>query len=824
MIDVGAVAEKLAYDKPRRNALALCAALHDLGKFSASFRAMLRDGEPQSFSHWKISEYLLRENDDLLASVLGGEGKRSRRDLYAAIAGHHGRPPQTQNKDFPRMRLAVGDEASREARAAVVALIALWPDASPIAEACDRTALTWWLPGFIAAADWLGSSADFFPPCAPGPSFATYLETARARAEIALDEAGLRRPSVGRAALLPHSWKPRPMQQRAAEVALPRGPALALIEDETGAGKTEAALILAQRMLAEGKGDGIYIALPTMATANAMFARTSEILGKLYAGRPTLALAHGRARQSEAFRALIGAEARGEDSPTCTTWLADDRRRALLATVGVGTIDQALLSVLPTRHAPLRHFALSSKVLIVDEVHELGTPYILEGVGRLLEAHRANGGSAILMTATLPKAQRSRLFAAWQAPPPKTDAYPALSVAGGEEITDLPQETGPRGTVTVTRVESENAAFESISEAAAKGAAAVWIRNAVDDSINAFEALRERKIDVALLHARYALCDRLRIESEVLATFGKHRLDRPGKVLVATQVVESSLDLDFDLMISDLAPVPALIQRAGRLWRHMARRPAESRAFESPELQVLSPDPSVVDDKRWLADVLDRGAWVYPLDVQWRGAGALFAAGRIEAPSQLRALVEAAEHDGEVPAPLQDAELDRLGSEKAERTLAKQNLLDFTRPYRDATGFDSDGEFPTRLGREQRKLILARPDLSPWSGGDWDADSCQLSEVSADVRRLARLNLPDQLDPALASIRRKWPEWRQNTVTLCPVAEDGRICDGLFYDPALFIEIGGNGWRARESSVESSCYTKSDSSPRSTPWVKRYSR
>ena len=785
MLDVAAVAEELARNNPRRDALALCAALHDLGKISKSFREMLRNGQSQSFSHWKISEHLLRENDDQLAHVLGGGTERHRRELYAAIAGHHGRPPQTQKKDFARMRPAVGEEAYSDAGAAVAALIALWPDASPIAEASDRMALTWWLPGFIAAADWLGSSAAFFPPCAPGPSLATYLETARARAAVAVDEAGLRRPSVGQVALLPPSWIPRPMQERAAEVALPEGPLLALMEDETGAGKTEAALILARRMLADGKGDGIYVALPTMATANAMFERTSEVLGRLYSGRPTLALAHGRARQSEAFRALVGAEARSEDSATCTPWLADDRRRALLATVGVGTIDQALLSVLPTRHAPLRHFALSSKILVVDEVHELGNPYMLEGVARLLEAHRANGGSAILMTATLPKAQRSRLFAAWEAPPPTSDAYPALSIAGGEEITDFPQETGPRGPVTVTRLEGENDALESISKAADKGAAAVWVRNAVDDAICSVDALRKRGIDVALLHARYALCDRLRLEGEVLATFGKHRADRPGRVLVATQVVESSLDLDFDLMVADLAPVPALIQRAGRLWRHMGQRPAGGRAFKSPELQVLSPDPDVVDDKRWLASVLDRGAWVYPLDVQWRGARALFAAGCIEAPSQLRTLVEAAEHDGVVPPPLQEAELDRLGTEKAECTLAKQNLLDFTKPYREANGFDSDGEFPTRLGREQRTLILARFDLSPWSGGDWDVDSCQLSEVSADARRLGGLSLPDQSDPALADIKATWPEWRRATATLCPVADDGSICEGLSYTADL---------------------------------------
>src|SRR5690606_33794531 len=175
-----------------------------------------------------------------------------------------------------------------------------------------------------------------------------------------------------------------------ADIALPDGPVLAVIEDETGAGKTEAALILAHRMMQAGKGRGIYFALPTMATSDAMFARAGDVVGRMLTA-PTLTLAHGRAALSDGFRDLVASGQRGEDAPSCTGWLAESRRRALLADVGVGTVDQALLSVLPVRHQTLRHFGLSSKILIVDEVHEMGEPYIGRELERLLQMHRAAG-------------------------------------------------------------------------------------------------------------------------------------------------------------------------------------------------------------------------------------------------------------------------------------------------------------------------------------------------------------------------------------------------------------------------------------------------
>ena len=231
------------------------------------------------------------------------------------------------------------------------------------------------------------------------------------------------------------------MQAAVGEIALPDGPVLALIEDATGAGKTEAALILAARMMEAGKGDGFFFALPTMATSNAMLARLEEIVPRLFDGRPALALTHGRATMNERFREIRGrdgSDASGGPScgPSCGSWLADDRRRILLADVGVGTIDQALLAVLPTRFNTLRLRALSGHILIVDEAHEFD-PYMEAQLQRLLQFHALLGGSAIVMTATLPLGMRAGFIKAFQKGrgirrPPDVEghAYPMLTVIG----------------------------------------------------------------------------------------------------------------------------------------------------------------------------------------------------------------------------------------------------------------------------------------------------------------------------------------------------------------------------------------------------------
>lgn len=799
MLDVGAVAERLIapFDiEPRlRDALVLLVALHDLGKISDTFRAMIEHGVTQSYRHWQLSEALFFAHDAVLAAQLGGDPLQ-REALYAAVAGHHGQPSDlvlgelgSSSRNLRTVLRQVGS-GLEPAGEVVAAFCALWPRASleSLAPGAATTALSWWLPGLCAAADWVGSNTLWFSPKAGQPPLAEYLAEARKTAARAV--AGLMGSPVQPGPAFDFAL--RPMQAACATVDLPDGPLLAVIEDETGAGKTEAALILAHRMAQAGKGRGLYFALPTMATADAMFTRVRDMVGRIFAA-PTLTLAHGRAGLSVPFKDLPTEGPLGEDAPSCTDWLKQSRRRALLADVGVGTVDQALLSVLPVKHQTLRHFGLSSKILIVDEVHEMGEPYIGKELERLLQMHRAAGGSAILLTATLPLDLRARLLATYGGASPGP-AYPALTVAGATSVTEFPAETRPlKGPVQVARIDSAEAAADLMAAQAARGAACVWVRNGVDDAIAAVGMLQVRGVAARLLHARFALTDRKRIEAEVLGRAGKDGVDRTGFVLVGTQVLEASLDLDFDVMVSDIAPVAALIQRAGRLWRHMDHHPAASRPVPAPVLYVLSPDPAQVANERWLQGTLDSGAWVYSVADVWRSARVLFAAGRIEAPQGLRALIEAVHGDGaeDVPQALLRAEMQALGEDAGKRTLALHNLVDLSEGYRMAGKGLDDVTYPTRLGEKTRVLVLARRlggALHPWAtpdpanDPDW-SDAWAFSEVSASRKKLGGLPLPDPSAPEIAAVTKDWPDWQRDGVVVCPVAEDGTICEGLRYDP-----------------------------------------
>lgn len=798
MLDVAAVAERLiapfTFSAPLRNAMVVLAGLHDVGKISESFRAMLRGGVAQpGFRHWELSEALFYVEDARIAARLGGT-PRVRQMLYAAAAGHHGRPSDHMLGVFPpetclsrelRTALKCVGEGLDPAARLIDAFCDLWPEASLDGlTLSDATLLSWWLAGFCAAADWVGSNPKWFQPKTAADSLATYLEQTRSVAAHAVAEAGI--AGTGSRAGRLFDFELRPMQAACSTASLPDGPVLAIVEDETGTGKTEAALLLAHRMCLAGKGRGLFFALPTMATADAMFSRASDIVGRMF-DNPFVTLAHGRAGLSVPFRDLVqGSRTGGPGEITSSDWLAESNRRALLADVGIGTIDQALLSVLPVRFQTLRTYGLSSKILVVDEVHEMGEPYIAEELTALLKMHRAAGGSAILLTATLPLSLRSKLLATYNGASDDA-AYPALTVAGGEVITRFPAEDRPvKGAVKIERLNAASDAVALLKRMAAQGAACVWVRNAVDDAIEAVEALGDSGVDARLLHARFALSDRKRIEAEILARVGKNGKGREGFVLVGTQVLESSLDLDFDVMLSDIAPVAALIQRAGRLWRHMDVRPASGRPVAGPVLHVLSPDPMQIEDDRWLHGTLGKGAWVYAITDVWRSASVLFAQGRIGVPREQRALIEAVYGDdaASVPDVLLKADLDKEGRAGADRGLAWHNIVKFSEGYRKAGRGNDDVNYPTRPGEEARVLCLARrtqQGLVPWAGGE-GPEAWALSEVSAHRKRVDGLSLPDQSLPDIMEITKGWPEWKRKQVRLCPVDEDGAIGNGLHYD------------------------------------------
>lgn len=810
MLDVAAVAERLIdpfrYDKPLRDAMILLIALHDLGKISDNFRNAVRYGMSQeNFGHWKLTEVLLFESDPVLECHLGSN-QWVRRDLYAAVSGHHGRPSDLRigplecrgrrPLDYRNSLRRIGQDASKDAGDVVIAFCELWPEAA-LGDISEKrsAALSWWLPGLCTAADWVGSNTRWFKPKKAGVGLSDYLKDAREISVCAVSEAGLAGSEPANTRLF--DFDLRPMQKACANIDMVEGPMLAIIEDETGAGKTEAALFLAQRMLLAGKGRGIFFALPTMATADAMFRRASKVVGKMFGNGITLTLAHGRAGLSVDFKDIINADVREDDEVTCSEFLSQSRRRALLADVGVGTIDQALMSVLPVKHQSLRHFGLSSKILIVDEVHELGEPYISSELEALLRMHRTSGGSAILLTATLPMVQRERLLNVYEGTS-NHSAYPALTVAKGVSVIDLPQTIGPKGSVKVERLSHADEAVRLLAENAGQGAACVWVRNAVDDAISAVASLRSKGVRARLLHARFVLGDRKRIESEVMDHAGKVGKDRNGFVLVGTQVLESSLDLDFDAMVSDLAPVAALIQRAGRLWRHMDIRPVASRPVDGPTLHVLSPDPDKVENDRWLHDVLDSGAYVYPVTDQWRTAQVLFREGKIDAPPSLRSLIEPVHGADAIPVPdvLQNSENAVEGQGLSARCLAAHNIVNLGEGYRSGGRAHDDTEYPTRLGSEQKTLVLAVEEngkLRPWAGHG--EDSWPLSEVSASRERLDRLPLPDQSMHEIHEVIEGFPKWKRKVCErggyhICPVGPDGSICDGLTYDADVGLSFG----------------------------------
>ena len=799
----------------------LLVALHDVGKLSRPFQAKVRSCWPTAAlgpfpdpppppgpPHDAIGYFLL---DRVLGEdILPGWRQGQRSMIWQAIAGHHGRPPEMVEAPF-RTVLCDRSRAAARAFGEQMRLVFAPPPAARPTESHAVARIAWQLAGLTNVADWIASRQAWFPYVTPedvADPAGYFWNTALPRAHVAVAAAGLAPAAVapfgGLQRLFRSIKEPSPVQVWAERVALPNGPVLAVIEDVTGSGKTEAAVTLAHRFLASGRARGLYVALPTMATATAMFDRLADAYQSLFApeAHPSLALAHGRAALHPAFRAALSADpeaagvASGDPADTpaeahCAAWLGEDRRRALLAQVGVGTIDQALLAVLPVRFATLRQSGLANKVLILDEIHALD-PYMRVEVAALLRFHAALGGAAILMSATLPRAMRQHLVDAFRdglnaAPAPLIETrYPLATLAGAELVREEPvaMRTGLARRVTVTRLDDAAAAVPRIVAAANAGAAVAWVRNTVDDAIAGADLLRARGLKPLLFHARFAMCDRLRIEGEVLRCFGRdsHGQVR-SRILVATQVIEQSLDLDFDVLCTDLAPVDLLIQRAGRLHRH-ARD--DNRPVATPELLVISPDPVPDPPADWIGSAQPGTAAVYRDPAMlWRGARALFGRGALTTPDDMRPLIEAAADDTDVPTALARRADAVAGKNLADTGVAAQNVLDIWQGYRrDAGRWDSDEITPTRLeDRPQVTLRLARlvdGVVVPYAHDPDPRRAWMLSELRVARHRIAACPPPAGAESAIDVARAKWPAWEQQNgaillALLRPDGDAGRI-------------------------------------------------
>lgn len=801
-----------------RDFFVFCLALHDIGKFSRAFQGLKTDLSPDLVKANPRMQYTERHDTlgfwlwskDLstqLEKPLPGNGEWLNKigPWLEIVTGHHGMPPK---KSGGRTSNFFESEDEEAACHFVQDTHSLFLSRFEHAVLCDNglkqqfKTVSWQLAGIAVLADWLGSNREYFEYCSEPEELTVYWHKhALPLAEKAIQSMPAKPKASqfqGLSNLFPFIKQPTPLQEYAINEPLNDKPQLFILEDVTGAGKTEAALILTHRLLSAGLADGLYVALPTMATANAMYQRLGKVYRRFYESSdlPSLILAHGARELSDSFRESVFLsenpaadmnykeshdEQEQELSATayCNAWLADNRKKALLADVGVGTLDQALLAVLPARHQSLRLLGLGRKVLLVDEVHAYDS-YMQRLLDALLETHARQGGSVILLSATLPQTMRENLVVAFHSgigndtPGIFRNAYPLAthSPSAGESEKHIDTREEVKRSVMIDHLEAEEAVIEQIQQAVGKGQCVCWIRNTVKAARASYRALTDCKwIDdkhLSLFHSRFAMVDRQQIESDTLKRFGdkSNHEDRKGQVLIATQVVEQSLDLDFDVLITDLAPIDLIIQRAGRLHRHIrdkqGSRIRELKAEDRrgpPILYLFAPDPTKNADANWLKTHQKGTQAVYPHVGQlWLTAKLLLIdwKGKFSMPEDARGLIEGVyspEAEVAIPEILLDASMDAVGQNMMKQSMANLNALKLNKGYTRSSGdWDEESRIPTRL-TEQETVSVAlanfnQGQLQPYAKGthhEWTMSVVKIPEwewkkakhqISASMQKL----------------------------------------------------------------------------------------
>ena len=483
--------------------------------------------------------------------------------------------------------------------------------------------------GLVILADWIASDESLF---AFYPDMLPEVGDEQARASAALDQLGLLPPwrpdQVPDSAeelfsarfALPAGARPRPVQQQAYELAgqMP-GPGLMIIEAPMGEGKTEAALAAVEVMSRRWGFGGVLVALPTQATTDAMFTRVVDWLDAVGSpGQPVGAvmLSHGKAGMNRLFQGLVRAGrladiGRDEDDPAACgecahgvvahAWLSG-RKKSQLANFVVATIDQLLFAGLKARHLMLRHLALAGKVVVIDEVHAYDA-FMNSYLTKVLTWLGAYGVPVVALSATLPAERRQTLLQAYRRCAPVTAAGPSTGPEGGRAVEDGGEAAGypllswtAGGEVrsravaassrrTVVSIDTLGGAVTDdlaalvalLRDVLSGGGCAAIVRNTVSRVLQTATVLqRVFPCDVTVAHSRFITADRMANDAGLLAMFGPPRpgVVRPHRhIVVASQVIEQSLDVDFDVIVTDLAPMDLILQRMGRLHRHERQRP-----------------------------------------------------------------------------------------------------------------------------------------------------------------------------------------------------------------------------------------------------------
>ena len=581
---VGAVAKELLARMPAflRSSLfpegsELVAAIHDIGKVSPTFQEKIYRGidcyVPNSLSGLAHINPDMERNWGHHAGISMATAQYLRTGKYIPqiIGQHHGYSPELNG--LVAEDQVFGGHPWQERRFELVQNIKAATELQfPIVANVLQTKA---ISGLTTVADWIGS----------GPSFDDPADDWRHSIRKAVDAAGFVQPNLVKHLSFREifGFEPRPIQKVLIQQA--SQPGIYILEAPMGIGKTEAALYAAYNIVASGGATGVYFALPTQLTSNRIHDRVNDYLERILASdcvhRRSLLL-HSNAWLKEIVM--------GEDGGPGGNWFQSGKR-GILAPFAVGTIDQALMAVMNVKHGFVRAYGLAGKVVILDEVHSYDA-YTGTILDKLVETLRGLQCTVIILSATLTKERREKLLNQTVS----DNSYPLVSAR--KDCDNAPIEIRAaiesKTTVAIQSCKHVDTAIDEALKRSELGQQVLWIENTVGEAQKNYSILAARAhglgIECGLLHSRYLKADRERLEEYWVTRYSKGNAAQRrecGRILVGTQVLEQSLDIDADFLVTKICPTDMLLQRIGRLWRHSETvRPADSRC----EVWILKPE------------------------------------------------------------------------------------------------------------------------------------------------------------------------------------------------------------------------------------------
>ncbi len=611
----------------------LVAACHDIGKISPHFQAKLYQKLGLDL---KLVPELKMGRPDLDKSVgyhfgvsqaaLAGTGP-----FIAEIAGrHHGMSP-----DFIASKndAAIGGMAWQAERNSTVDALKKFFDRSwPVITDEIHASV---IAGLTTVADWIGS----------GPIFDTLDSLEHLKVDglvdLALANAGFIKPIIKKGLSFTDifdGYAPRSIQNNL--IKMVDSPGLYILEAPMGEGKTEAALFAAYQILASEKATGMYFSLPTQLTSEKIYERMNTFLNKILDERDNHRnlLLHG---QSWLYETDFG-----EDARPGYSWF-DGRKRGLLAPFAVGTIDQALMAVMNVKHGFVRTFGLAGKVVILDEVHTYDA-YTGSLIDNLINALRALNCTVVLLSATLSSNRMRQMLGVnnLEDSNNRVSEYPLITKRDPDGKLSFSDSLQSKSRVVTVKCSSDIAyELQNVMERAARGEQVLWIENTVHEAQEIYKVFsawgNENDIETGLIHSRFIKSHRSDHEDLWVKKYGKEgisdRYAAQGRILVGTQVLEQSLDIDADYLVTQLAPIDMILQRIGRLWRHEIINEIRPKTA-APITIVLHPKKESQSDS--LEKFFGSSGNVYAPYVLARSLEVLENHVQIKIPNDMRLLIE----------------------------------------------------------------------------------------------------------------------------------------------------------------------------------------